>query len=194
MISNKALIGLTLATSVLNVQAWWGTGHMLVARIAYDKINSADDSIMTRANDILTYLAPFTELEGDHPFVECATFADEIKSKGFDDQAHWHFVDTPFLDEGFQAVINPEPYNVTWAIGEMIKSLKFAKEDEEPVDTKPKPHKKSVNNTLGDSLNLRLLIHYVGDLHQPLHSVSRYTENYPTGDIGGNAFPLTPSG
>ena len=41
-----------------------------------------------------------TSLEGDYPFVECSTFADEIKAKGGSYQSGWHFIDTPFLDEG----------------------------------------------------------------------------------------------
>jgi hypothetical protein len=41
-----------------------------------------------------------TSHEGSFPFVECATFADEIKAKGGRFQAGWHFVDTPYLDEG----------------------------------------------------------------------------------------------
>jgi hypothetical protein len=42
----------------------------------------------------------------------------------------------------------------------------------------------------GRSLALRLLIHYYGDIHQPLHNVGRYTKEYPSGDKGGNAFEL----
>lgn len=43
-----------------------------------------------------------------------------------------------------------------------------------------------------DSLSaaMRLLIHYVGDIHQPLHATSRVDHNYPEGDRGGNSFPL----
>lgn len=41
-----------------------------------------------------------------------------------------------------------------------------------------------------NSLALRLLIHYYGDLHQPLHNVGRYTKEFPNGDKGGNAFEL----
>jgi len=40
-------------------------------------------------------------MEKNHPFVECATFPDAIKSKGWADTGDWHFVDTPFFDEGF---------------------------------------------------------------------------------------------
>lgn len=35
----------------------------------------------------------------NHPFVECATFADDIKST-YSFQAPWHFVDQPYLDKG----------------------------------------------------------------------------------------------
>jgi hypothetical protein len=38
------------------------------------------------------------------------------------------------------------------------------------------------------------MIHYFGDIHQPLHSVSRYTADYPNGDAGGNLFRIPNSG
>jgi hypothetical protein len=41
---------------------------------------------------------------------------------------------------------------------------------------------------LSDSFHLRLLIHYVGDIHQPLHTSSRFTSDFPDGDMGGNSF------
>jgi len=40
------------------------------------------------------------------------------------------------------------------------------------------------------SIALRLVIHLWGDLHQPLHDLNRVNPTYPTGDAGGNAFPL----
>ena len=38
------------------------------------------------------------------------------------------------------------------------------------------------------SLGLRLLIHFMGDVHQPLHCSDRYTKDKPHGDKGGNDF------
>ena len=43
----------------------------------------------------------------------------------------------------------------------------------------------------GDAFNLRLLIHYMGDIHQPLHTTSRFTADFPNGDMGGNLYMLT---
>jgi len=36
------------------------------------------------------------------------------------------------------------------------------------------------------SFALRMIIHYVGDIHQPLHSSTEVDDRYPTGDMGGN--------
>jgi len=43
---------------------------------------------------------------------------------------------------------------------------------------------------VGKSTAMRLLIHYVGDVHQPLHSTSRINDEFPKGDRGGNSFKL----
>ena len=43
------------------------------------------------------------------------------------------------------------------------------------------------------SLALRLIIHYCGDIHQPLHTVSAYSREYPTGDRGGNSEKVKPA-
>ena len=36
------------------------------------------------------------------------------------------------------------------------------------------------------SFALRLIIHYVGDIHQPLHATTLVDDEYPNGDAGGN--------
>lgn len=46
------------------------------------------------------------------------------------------------------------------------------------------------NETRAQSYALRLLIHYLGDVHQPLHALSRVNPEFPAGDRGGNDFPL----
>ena len=46
------------------------------------------------------------------------------------------------------------------------------------------------NPDVAKSYALRLLIHYLGDIHQPMHVEARFSDKYPTGDKGGNTFPL----
>ena len=40
------------------------------------------------------------------------------------------------------------------------------------------------------SFALRLVIHYVGDIHQPLHNSALVSESFPRGDGGGNGIPI----
>lgn len=37
------------------------------------------------------------------------------------------------------------------------------------------------------SVALRLVIHYIGDMHQPLHTIAEVNTTYPDGDHGGNS-------
>ena len=50
--------------------------------------------------------------------------------------------------------------------------------------------KQAKNEEIGISTALRFLIHYVGDIHQPLHTTARVNEQWPKGDKGGNDFKL----
>jgi len=43
---------------------------------------------------------------------------------------------------------------------------------------------------LGESFALRLLIHFIGDLHQPCHGVTRVNREFPSGDRGCNSVKL----
>lgn len=38
---------------------------------------------------------------------------------------------------------------------------------------------------------MRLLIHYIGDISQPLHTITRVTPRSPGGDKGGNLFNIS---
>lgn len=49
------------------------------------------------------------------------------------------------------------------------------------------------SGTEADALStaMRFLIHYTGDVHQPLHATARVNTEFPAGDRGGNSFHLT---
>ncbi|XP_031505811.1 nuclease P1-like [Nymphaea colorata] len=45
----------------------------------------------------------------------------------------------------------------------------------------------NINKTTAErALFARYLVHLVGDIHQPLHSVALFNESFPKGDVGGN--------
>jgi hypothetical protein len=46
------------------------------------------------------------------------------------------------------------------------------------------------STTSEKALFARYLVHIVGDIHQPLHSVSLYNTTFPSGDRGGNSLKI----
>ena len=45
-------------------------------------------------------------------------------------------------------------------------------------------------NLIPRSMCARLLIHIIGDIHQPLHTSALFSELFPDGDLGGNKFEI----
>mmetsp|Transcript_14558 Transcript_14558/g.14511 ORF Transcript_14558/g.14511 Transcript_14558/m.14511 type:complete len:193 (+) Transcript_14558:365-943(+) len=43
---------------------------------------------------------------------------------------------------------------------------------------------------IGKSICMRFIIHIVGDIHQPLHTATYFSELFPKGDLGGNLFEI----
>jgi hypothetical protein len=72
-----------------------------VARVAEQKLEKEHSEVLEKALEILSWLKPFTRLEVNHPFVECASFADEIKLTGFSHLSEWHYIDKPLFIDGF---------------------------------------------------------------------------------------------
>src|SRR5438270_13657961 len=82
-----------------------------------------------------------------------------------------HFVDKPFFTDGSPLPADlPKPVNVIEALQATVATLQHGTSDAEKTKA------------------LRFLIHYVGDIHQPLHCATRVTQAMPEGDRGGNDF------
>ena len=170
---------LLLASSA---HAWWNNGHLITARVAYDELMENEPDVLKKAEGFLEPFKQFNKHEQNHTFVECATFADDIKNVGFDDISPWHYTDQPFFDKNFTKKVEPAQYNVTGQIAYITNILSGNQ-------TLPSRNN-GVTWAFGDAFHLRLLIHYLGDIHQPLHTVSRFTQEHPDGDRGGNDFML----
>ncbi|MCP5115477.1 MAG: hypothetical protein GY953_32015, partial [bacterium] len=83
----------------------------------------------------------------------------------------WHYINLPNPDDSREAV-PPRPENVIWAIEQATSTLRGDGGD------------------FAKAMMLRFLLHFVGDIHQPLHCVNRRTAAKPKGDRGGNDFEL----
>jgi len=187
-------LALFIGVLVANVSAWWEVGHLLTARRARDLLAEQNPEALKKAEQMLVPLKrhypQLTYKEKYHPFVECATFADEIMALGYMGQYTWHFRDTPIVDEENKTLADfPEfelpPTNNVEALGNLTNFLT------DTGDYKDSLYYKQIVEwfpTLQDqkSFALRLIIHYCGDIHQPLHTVAVVNSTYPKGDEGGN--------
>lgn len=96
---------------------------------------------------------------------------DEIKSSGFNTMFNWHFIDTPFIPfKDVEAKLDWKADNSVLVMQDVLRVLK-----------QDKPY-----TVFMKVWSLRLLVHIIGDMHQPLHNTSLYSKAFPEGDMGGN--------
>lgn len=151
----KWTLSFSLLLSVFsNAHAWGPEGHMIVGEIA-------DHQLTSQARAAVKKLIPGSSL------AEVAAWADQIKSQSQYDYAKpWHFVN---VDDGqsFESIHHDAEGDVITAIADQINILK--------------------NNSASQSqkqVALKFLVHFVGDIHQPLH-VGRES------DHGGNSIRVS---
>jgi len=161
--------------------AWHSLGHLTVARIARLHLESMDRGVSV-INFVESRLLPLSPMcgEKDYPFTESATWPDKIQYQKWVSMFNWHFSDQPYFRGSYSPAKNPQPNpeDVAWAILDSINYLESNSED---------PLGKS-STILGKSITLRNLIHFVGDIHQPLHTSSMFDATHQNGDQGGNLF------
>ncbi|KTD11165.1 3'-nucleotidase/nuclease [Legionella gratiana] len=151
---------------VLHCYAWNAAGHKVVAQIAYDNLSPKAKTMCHK------YLRSRTHNTPNSSFVSSSTWMDEIRFR----EVYWydvmHYIDIPFsIDEISLPPI--ESTNAVWAIKQAMHV--FSSKRTNPSEKR---------------LALRMLIHIIGDIHQPLHAVTRVSAELPKGDLGGNLFPL----
>ncbi len=180
LIYYQGLIGLILSFFCSTVFAWGDVGHEVVMAIAWQHLNqhskAAIESLLEKDNSTLTAKTP----------IAMATWADRYRSQkssdGNDAYQHthlWHFIDLnidhPNLDKacfhfssnpGF-ASEGPSHDCVTHKIKEFSDELKRFY-----ASSNPREQQEAI-------LAMKFLVHFMGDLHQPLHASDHH-------DSGGN--------
>ena len=139
------------------------------------------------------YYATLMKNEGNNPFTECATWADDIKGEGYTFQSPWHFINTPYFDEdGTSEADFPEWSMPDEDVVQALDNLtKFLKGELSTSETSSNSYVSKIADKFSytddqKSMAVRLVIHYIGDIHQPLHSSALVDSKYPKGDAGGN--------
>lgn len=194
MMKRSLLVGITGVLAGLSfVQtacAWNATGHMMVAKEAWDEMTP---EARKKASDILKQLPHYDLLLKYMPkgyadpdafaFMEAATWPDNIRSNDHPEHAEhhsrWHYVDYPVNPEKVTGAEEPkEEWDGKSDPENLLQALQ--KEQKELSDPSTSPDRRAIA--------LCWVLHLVGDIHQPLHATSFYGKDYPTGDKGGNSF------
>jgi hypothetical protein len=174
---------------------------MMVAALAWPLMS---DTAKRRAHDLLRLNPEYGSWakgvspaqRGRRAFILAATWPDLIKRKGsgyvFDSyrpegeeasrnigygdhlqHRYWHFIDLPFSTDGTPLLAPAAPNALT-----QIALFRQTIRSDSGVDDQIR------------SYDLAWLIHLVGDIHQPLHAASRFTQDEPSGDAGGSRVKL----
>jgi hypothetical protein len=181
---------------------WNDTGHMLVARVAWDNLSAAAQQRMVALllqapkdsclrelfpNDARPLLVRQREF-----FMLAATWPDVIRPGKNDTrkcikyhQRDWHFVD--HFWSGTSGSMTDKPHDVSIPIDEINagERLHFFRALLACNCNLPANER---------AMALAWMLHLVGDIHQPLHTSGRVT-TFPGeshGDAGGNLFKLEP--
>ena len=169
------LLGLMLCTPSLSL-GWGAGGHMMVASIAYKRLNPRAKA---QALALLTRpIKPAEVTAKSKDFVSAAHWADDLRPFAeFDSFKPLHFIDKPFSIDGTALPADlPEPDNIVKALEDNVKILKTSTDKDAQAQA------------------LRFIIHFVGDIHQPLHCATQVSSAHPDADRGGNLVAITVAG
>jgi hypothetical protein len=206
-IKRLLLLVLVFLSGDVPCYAWDSFGHMEVAYLAYQKLAPATRArvwtLLQLNPDFATWekTIPAGTSDADKQvmiFMIASIWADEIKNIapykdrftddtgndtnvppdsptasqnfGYSDlfrHRYWHFIDVPFSRDATPLPPIPRPNAET-----QIAAFRAALTATNPDELK--------------SYDLVWLLHLVGDIHQPLHCVTRIERGEPDGDKGGN--------
>ncbi|PCJ96989.1 MAG: S1/P1 Nuclease [Flavobacteriaceae bacterium] len=134
------LILLSIQFSFSNDMAWSKTGHRVIGEVAQEYISGKTKRALKN-------------LLGTESLASIANFADEIKAdRSFSKFFAWHFVNFP-ADKKYTDVEPDESGDIMVGIQKCIAIIKDEK------------------STKADQIfYLKMLVHLIGDLHQPMHA------------------------
>ena len=155
--------------------AWWDSGHILVADIAWEAMRA---DTKAEVEELLAY----------HPdplvrtLAESSHWPDQVRLKEHPLHKHhretWHYQNLPiqkFADGVEREVVYGGDLNE-----QLVKQVQMMADKSLPKAER--------------AVALSWVVHLIGDIHQPLHNASLFNEQFPQGDRGGNSFEVILNG
>jgi len=199
----KVALALVVTCFATSASAWWDGGHMQIAYVAYKKLDAPVkdkvDALLKLNKDYAKWTAnaPDERTAKLNAFVHAAPWADDIKTKDYNytrdkvdgptagqnigyadhnQHAYWHYKDINYSPDS-TPLPAPDAVDLVTQLKLMISALPPGSGATEDVR----------------SYDLVWILHLVGDAHQPLHGIARYTRQIPNGDAGGNTEQVIPA-
>ncbi|HEY0681221.1 MAG TPA: S1/P1 nuclease [Steroidobacter sp.] len=187
----KPLVALLLATVLpcSTVYAWSRPGHMVSAAIAYEELSAQEpriiDKIVALAEkhpDRGAFEVAIGRAKGEERsrrlFLELARWPDDTRGS-IHDHPTWHYWSRPIVDSSSPPPKLPEDRPEGSSMEAFALNLSVASDPRASAGER--------------AVALCWIFHLVGDMHQPLHSVSQVSKRFPEGDRGGSLqFVLDP--
>lgn len=141
-------------------QAWDSTGHLLVDEIACENVKPA---VRARVDALVRTLDNQFNARRPYHFITAGCYMDDMRAAPGSAYAKWHFIDVNYTPDG-SGYSEPGPPHVVWALRQAVDTMKNA----QAADARK-------------AVALAMILHFVGDAHQPLHCVN-------WNDGGGNGY------
>jgi hypothetical protein len=143
---------------------------MMTAHIAFLRLNPTARAHVIELLAIEINPSEVTATSND--FVNASHWADDLRPfSQFDSFKPLHFIDKPFSLDGTTLPAIDEN-NIVKALEDNVEILKTSTDKNEQAQA------------------LRFVIHFVGDIHQPLHCAAKVSSVNTHGDQGGNLFKI----
>lgn len=141
--------------------AWGEEGHQIVALLAADRLDPAPKAEVASLLD---------SADASDAMAKIASWADEIKGDRKETE-HWHYVDIPVTSEGYDAARDCAEDDCV--VRQVEKDEAVLKDRSQPKEARAEA--------------LKFLIHFVGDMQQPLHCADNK-------DHGGGSVKVSANG
>jgi hypothetical protein len=170
--------------------AWNRAGHMATGAIAFDDLQRSAPAAIARVVAILRQHPQYeshwkqqlvgrsAEDQARLLFMLAARWPDDVRGDKVFDHPLWHYIDYPYKPKGQPDSVpapTPAAENIVEAFQQNVAVVRSATPDGQKA------------------VALCWIFHLMGDAHQPLHTVSLFTTEFPDGDRGGNLFFIRPN-
>lgn len=184
MLTMKSCVAVVLVAlfHCSTAMAWSRPGHMVTAAIAYEELRTQDPKVLQQiialaerhpdrgAFEVAIGRARGEE-RGRRAFLELARWADDTRGS-IHDHPTWHYSSRPLINQASPPPTSGDDVPPGSAIEAFGLNYSVTSDSRAPQSER--------------AIALCWVFHLVGDMHQPLHSVSQFSKRFPTGDRGGN--------